>query len=209
MFWQGDQASVIGGVVEFVKELEQLVASLEAQKRRRECVADVMMSSARGRPPPVPDCEVADADMKQHRQHHHHHDLGQDAGIESMAMAALRRSEIAEVEVKVAGGSEVSLRALCVRMAPAQLSRLISALEHLNLHVLHLAISNPQLHTLLYTFALKVLSLSNSMPHSFSFSIFSFNSSCVFSAPHLHLSLYCGYGRLDIHTLVCLLSQDP
>jgi hypothetical protein len=98
-----------------------------------------------------------------HQCHHHHRELGQDARSESMAMAALRRSEIAEVEVKVAGGSEVSLRALCVRMAPAQLSRLISALEHLNLHVLHLAITNPHLHTLLYTFALKVLALSLSL----------------------------------------------
>ncbi|ERM95366.1 hypothetical protein AMTRI_Chr04g246230 [Amborella trichopoda] len=37
---KGDQASIVGGAIDFVKELEQLVQTLEAQKRikeRREC----------------------------------------------------------------------------------------------------------------------------------------------------------------------------
>ncbi|KAJ6723181.1 MAX DIMERIZATION MAD [Salix koriyanagi] len=33
---KGDQASIIGGAIDFVKELEQFVQSLEAQKRMRE-----------------------------------------------------------------------------------------------------------------------------------------------------------------------------
>jgi hypothetical protein len=32
---QGDQASIVGGAIEFVKELEHLLVCLQSQKRRR------------------------------------------------------------------------------------------------------------------------------------------------------------------------------
>ncbi|GAB2275080.1 hypothetical protein Dimus_009848 [Dionaea muscipula] len=34
--FKGDQVSIIGGAIDFVKELEQLLKSLEAQKRMRQ-----------------------------------------------------------------------------------------------------------------------------------------------------------------------------
>ena len=150
--YQGDQASIIGGVVEFVKELEQLLASLEAQKRRRRCVAEAVKGAEKNAAP-----KPENSGPKT-----------QDCG----EMVALRRSEEAEVEVKLAGGTEVKLRTLCVSHGRhEQLSGLVEALERLDLHVLHLSIATPLQGILLYTFTLKVHSLSLSISISISISV--------------------------------------
>ncbi len=55
---QGDQASIIGSAIEFVKELEQLLQCLQAQKKRRSYTSsqlnnNVMQSSTRSNPVPM------------------------------------------------------------------------------------------------------------------------------------------------------------
>ena len=142
--------------MEFVKELEQLLATLEAQKRRRKCLAEAVKGAENntGQKP-------ENAGRKRREP-----DIGCGGGSRTEdcgEMVALRRSDEAEVEVKVAGGTEVKLRALCVRHGHGrheQLSGLVEALENLDLHVLHLAIATPHHGILLYTFTLKVHSLS-------------------------------------------------
>jgi len=44
---QGDQASIVAGAINFVKELEQLLQSLEAQKRRAGCTERTPPASSR------------------------------------------------------------------------------------------------------------------------------------------------------------------
>ena len=39
---QGDQASIIGGVVDYIKELQQVLRSLEAKKHRKACAEQVL-----------------------------------------------------------------------------------------------------------------------------------------------------------------------
>ncbi len=61
MIWnyvQGDQASIIGSAIEFVKELEQLLQCLQAQKKRRSYTSsqlnnNVMQSSTRSNSVPM------------------------------------------------------------------------------------------------------------------------------------------------------------
>lgn len=40
MHEQGDQASIVGGAINFVKELEQVVQSLDVRKRMEQCCMD-------------------------------------------------------------------------------------------------------------------------------------------------------------------------
>ncbi|KAK9134217.1 hypothetical protein Syun_013547 [Stephania yunnanensis] len=53
---RGDQASIIGGAINFVKELEQLLQSLEAQKQMKELQPKQEQLS-----------------LSSHHHHHHHH----------------------------------------------------------------------------------------------------------------------------------------
>lgn len=68
---RGDQASIIGGAIEFIRELEQLIQCLESQKRRRlygdaprPTAPDI--STGAGAPPVVP--PPATSSMLQHEQ---------------------------------------------------------------------------------------------------------------------------------------------
>ncbi|KAL5207400.1 hypothetical protein ABZP36_031835 [Zizania latifolia] len=44
---RGDQASIIGGVVDYIKELQQVLRSLEAKKNRKQAYADQVLISPR------------------------------------------------------------------------------------------------------------------------------------------------------------------
>ncbi|XP_040377397.1 transcription factor SPEECHLESS-like [Oryza brachyantha] len=57
---RGDQASIIGGVVDYIKELQQVLRSLEAKKNRK-AYADQVLSP---RPPPPPAAAAAALMMK-------------------------------------------------------------------------------------------------------------------------------------------------
>ncbi|KAE8721510.1 Transcription factor bHLH57 [Hibiscus syriacus] len=123
---RGDQASIIGGAIDFVKELEQLLQSLEAQKRMRgfeesNTISDYSMSK--------------DDDNLGH------------------AIKAESKSGAAEVEVNVIH-NHVNLKVQCPRRA-GQLVQAIVTLESLRLTVLHLNITTSQA-SILYSFNLKM-----------------------------------------------------
>ncbi|MCO5603613.1 hypothetical protein L7F22_057764 [Adiantum nelumboides] len=140
---RSDQASIIGGVVEFVKELQQLLTSLETQKRRRAYVAEALsprVSAGSGGP--------SLAGSKIVHQHSPH-------GTTSQELVATSRSPLADVEVKLAGGAHVLLRTLSHKATHGQLVHLIEALECMSLEILHLNIATLQ-QSILYTFTLKI-----------------------------------------------------
>ncbi|KAG6597464.1 Transcription factor MUTE, partial [Cucurbita argyrosperma subsp. argyrosperma] len=124
---RGDQASIIGGVIEFIKELHQVLQSLESNKRRRKSVSPS--------PSPRPLVVVGD---------------GFENGVD---VGACCNSSVADVEAKISG-SNVLLKIISRRI-PGQLSKMISVLERLSFEVLHLNISSMD-DTVLYSFVVKI-----------------------------------------------------
>uniref|UniRef100_A0A0D9VEF6 BHLH domain-containing protein n=1 Tax=Leersia perrieri TaxID=77586 RepID=A0A0D9VEF6_9ORYZ len=51
---RGDQASIIGGVVDYIKELQQVLRSLETKKNRKAYAVDQVLSPRPPPPPPPP-----------------------------------------------------------------------------------------------------------------------------------------------------------
>ncbi|KAF2304835.1 hypothetical protein GH714_038269 [Hevea brasiliensis] len=132
---RGDQASIIGGAIDFVRELEQLLQSLEAQKRMRktEAAATSMGISSNGLFTPQAECNFP-----------------RDGS--NCEEEVKRKSEAAEIEV-TATRNHVNLKIQCERRT-GQLLRAIVALEDLRLIVLRLNITSSET-TVLYSFDLK------------------------------------------------------
>ncbi|GJN33732.1 hypothetical protein PR202_gb22355 [Eleusine coracana subsp. coracana] len=146
---RGDQASIVGGAINFVKELEQLLQSLEAHKRSRHRPADgdatafgdfftfpQYSMSAVAAPASAP----TDATV---------HD-GVTAEPEEPGS---KPSTVAEVEATMVE-SHANLRVLS-RRRPRQLLRLVMGLQGHRLNVLHLNMTSSG-HMVLYSFSLKV-----------------------------------------------------
>lgn len=129
---KGDQASIIGGAIDFVKELEQLLECLEAQRKERKGEGDEegspTSSSATG--------------------------MASNGRIGEGVYAEVK-SEVGEIEVTMIQ-AHVNLKIKCPKRQ-GQLLKAIVALEDLRLSVLHLNISTSQATaTVLYSFNLKV-----------------------------------------------------
>lgn len=131
---KGDQASIIGGVIEFIKELHQVVQSLEAKKRRKS------LSPSPGRQFQPPDSPFGNMIMT----------IDNNTFKE---LGASCNSPVADVEAKISG-SNVLLRTISKRI-PGQVVRIIAVLEKLSFEILHLNISTME-DTVLYSFVIKV-----------------------------------------------------
>ncbi|KAF3457200.1 hypothetical protein FNV43_RR01857 [Rhamnella rubrinervis] len=137
---RGDQASIIGGVIEFIKEMHQVLQSLESQKRRKS------LSPSPGTPSPRPVL----------LQPHHHliTDHSPNFGFETVKeLGACCNSPVADVEAKISG-SNVVLKVISRRVA-GQIVKIISVLERLSFEVLHLNITSME-DTVLYSFVVKI-----------------------------------------------------
>ena len=125
-----------------MKELEQLLQSLEAQKRMKEIEAGSTSGISSNQylftSPPQSD------------------NLAEKGGKCEEKITVKKMSEAAEIEV-TAVQNHVNLKIKCQRNL-GQLVRAIVALEELSLTVLHLNISSSQA-TILYSFNLKVILL--------------------------------------------------
>jgi len=173
---QGDQASIIGGAINYVKELEQLLQSLEARKHARRqdlspgaagCDADAaagpfagfftfpqysMSAGAGGAPfPATANTPPADGEGRPNNADADgNHGDGDDA-----AASGSRPSSVADVEVTMVE-SHASLKLLS-RRRPRQLLRLVAGLQGHRLTVLHLnATSDDARRMALYSLSLKV-----------------------------------------------------
>ncbi|XP_042466647.1 transcription factor FAMA-like [Zingiber officinale] len=156
---RGDQASIIGGAIEFVRELEQLLQCLESQKRRRlfgntgeppraaaaEAGGAVLVPNQQRTPsfyPPLP--------LPTHLDQAKLLDFG-DGGLPEET--AENKSCLAEVEVRLLG-SDAMIKILS-RRRPGQLIKTIAALEDLQFAILHTNITTIE-QTVLYSFNVKI-----------------------------------------------------
>ncbi|KAF0927864.1 hypothetical protein E2562_036788 [Oryza meyeriana var. granulata] len=166
---RGDQASIIGGAIDFIKELQTLLQSLEAQKKRRQQQPHISPASG-GSPSPTPSprslitsCSPTAAGCFSSGSS----SAGSSAVIDISPkdnkpqplvaeLAACCNSPMADVEARISGAN-VLLRTLSRRAPPAgQLPvRIVALLESLHLEVLHLNITTMD-DTVLYSFVLKI-----------------------------------------------------
>ncbi|KAL2945493.1 Transcription factor MUTE [Bienertia sinuspersici] len=123
---KGDQASIIGGVVEFIKELHQVLQSLESQKRRKSLS-----------PSPGPSPRQVQPSPRQVANIITNHSFQFDGGKELVASS---NSAVADVEAKISGANVV-LRVISKRIH-GQLIKIICVLEKLSFEILHLNISS-------------------------------------------------------------------
>ncbi|XP_031267549.1 transcription factor FAMA isoform X1 [Pistacia vera] len=150
---RGDQASIIGGAIEFVRELEQLLQCLESQKRRRLlgeapggrqmgdsssiAVQQQQQQSLFPPPLPFPNDQIKMMDF--------------ETGLQEES--AENKSCLADVEVKLLGFD--AMIKILSRRRPGQLIKTIAALEDLQFNILHTNITTIE-QTVLYSFNVKV-----------------------------------------------------
>ncbi|KAF3659695.1 Transcription factor MUTE [Capsicum baccatum] len=132
---RGDQASIIAGVIEFIKELHLVLQSLEAKKRRKS------LSPSPGPSTPRP-LQLSPTPESTFTINNNFKELG-----------ACCNSPVADVEAKISG-SNVMLRTISKRI-PGQIVKIINVLEKLSFEILHLNISTMQ-DTVLYSFVIKI-----------------------------------------------------
>ncbi|GMN33392.1 hypothetical protein TIFTF001_046699 [Ficus carica] len=171
---RGDQASIVGGAIDFVKELEQLLQSLEAQKRMRKaednntvCTSTTSSSSSSAAAATVPSFNGLFMSLSQYRigreediknnsssnNNNNNHLNNNNVSNLGEEVRAENKSEAADIEVTVIQ-THVNLKIQCPRR-PGQLLTAIIALEDLRLSVLHLNITSSQ-DTVLYSFNLRI-----------------------------------------------------
>ncbi|KAI5382158.1 transcription factor FAMA [Lathyrus oleraceus] len=144
---RGDQASIIGGAIEFVRELEQLLQCLESQKRRRlvgEAQSKQVGDSTQQQAPFFQQAPLPNEQMKI---------VEMESGLEEET--AESKSCLADVEVKVLGFD--AMIKILSRRRPGQLIKTIAALEDMQLIILHTNITTVE-QTVLYSFNVKLAS---------------------------------------------------
>ncbi|CAH8373763.1 unnamed protein product [Eruca vesicaria subsp. sativa] len=147
---RGDQASIIGGAIEFVRELEQLLQCLESQKRRRilgetgnRHLGDMTTTTTTSSPiASVNNPLIITGNVT---------DLEGGGGLREEI--AENKSCLADVEVKLLGFD--AMIKILSRRRPGQLIKTIAALEDLHLSILHTNITTME-QTVLYSFNVKV-----------------------------------------------------
>ncbi|KAJ0244417.1 Transcription factor MUTE [Hirschfeldia incana] len=147
---RGDQASIIGGVIEFIKEMQQLVQVLESKKRRKTL----------NRPSFPYDHQTIEPFILAAATTTNATTRVPFSRIENVMTTSTFKevgsccnSPHANVEAKISG-SNVVLRVVSRRIE-GQLVRIISVLEKLSFQVLHLNISSME-ETILYFFVVKI-----------------------------------------------------
>lgn len=145
---RGDQASIIGGAIEFVRELEQLLQCLESQKRRR-LYAEASSSLVSGARQPQPECLPIQTSYPVFP-------VQQDFNLYNEPIRedlAENKSPVADIEVKLVG-YDAMIKILSQRR-PGQLLKTIAALENLQFNIMHTNITTIE-QTVLYSFNVKV-----------------------------------------------------
>ncbi|KAJ8467775.1 hypothetical protein OPV22_030327 [Ensete ventricosum] len=148
---RGDQASIIGGAIDFVKELEQRLLSLRAQKR--------LLESAAVRSRPNDDDEPRHTSVlhdglfisPQYTGYSQSQQRRRDANGEE---AQQQDATGVDVEATVVQG-HVNLKVAAQRRR-GQLVRAIAAMEELCLSVLHLNVTSLEPSSILYSLSLKM-----------------------------------------------------
>ncbi|CAH9071878.1 unnamed protein product [Cuscuta epithymum] len=141
---RGDQASIVGGVIEFIKELHQVQQSMEAKKRR-------IHSLSPDRPPlqPITPTQHLETSSSSNCMM----DVNTNSGCEFNEVGACCNSPVADVEARISG-SNVILKTISRRVR-GQILTIINVLETFSFEILQLNISSID-DTVLYTFVIKI-----------------------------------------------------
>ncbi|XP_047337188.1 transcription factor MUTE-like [Impatiens glandulifera] len=153
---RGDQASIIAGVVEFIKELHLVLQSLESKKQRKS-ISPKPKPKPNSNPSPrlslVPQLAPAPRDIINpiilFGLVHESNNIGNNV----KEFVASCNSPVADVEAKISG-SNVILRTFS-RRNPGQVVKIISVLEKFSFEILNLNISSME-DTVLYSFVAKI-----------------------------------------------------
>ncbi|CAM0871816.1 unnamed protein product [Alopecurus aequalis] len=143
---RGDQASIVGGAINYVKELEQLLQSLEVQKSVRNCSSGTdagrcPFASFFTFPQYSTSCSSTDATASD----------GSSGGFDASNVRT--ETAVADIEVTMVEG-HASLKVLA-RRRPKQLLKLVTGLQQLHIPPLHLNMTTVD-DRVLYSFSLKV-----------------------------------------------------
>ncbi|XP_030533687.1 transcription factor bHLH71-like [Rhodamnia argentea] len=154
---RGDQASIVGGAIEFVKELEHLLQSLEAQKLQLSQYqagqditneeADTTSNTNNDDPSKILQPPFSQFFM------YPQYTWSQAPNKYTASSASTARAAIADIEVTLIE-THASLRILS-RRNHRQLSRLIAGFHTLHLNILHLNVTTLD-HLVLYSISAKV-----------------------------------------------------
>ncbi|XP_047045914.1 transcription factor FAMA-like isoform X1 [Lolium rigidum] len=172
---RGDQASIIGGAIEFIRELEQLIQCLESQKRRRlygdtprpvaDGTAGAVPATTMHEPPPPQGHEVPPFYVSPSLPFPAV--ATGDGGAAGKVMVDLdtcgsglteeevaeNKSSLADIEVRVLG--EDAVIKVLSRRRPEQLIKTIAVLEEMHMSILHTNITTIE-QTVLYSFNVKI-----------------------------------------------------
>ncbi|XVF28916.1 hypothetical protein REPUB_Repub15cG0073900 [Reevesia pubescens] len=132
---RGDQASIIGGVIEFIKELHQVLQALESKKQRKS------LSPSPGPSTPRPLQLPTQPD---------HIPFGFESAGEVVAFC---NSSLADVEARISGSN--AILKIISRRIPGQILKIIAVLEKFSFEVLHINISSME-DTVLHSFVIKI-----------------------------------------------------
>ncbi|CAN4120773.1 unnamed protein product [Withania somnifera] len=141
---RGDQASIVGGAIEFVRELEQLLQCLESQKRRKlygdqyDSSSQSLMEIQNPQLLFTPNLLLSNEN---------------EIGIIQEETAEIK-SCLANVEVKITDFDNAMIKILSKRR-PGQLINTISALQDLQLNIVHTNVTTIE-QTVLYSFNVKI-----------------------------------------------------
>ncbi|KAK6938112.1 Myc-type, basic helix-loop-helix (bHLH) domain [Dillenia turbinata] len=144
---RGDQASIVGGAINYVKELEQLLQSLEAQKRnsiiKRHPESEFSNSH--------PFAEFFSFPQYSTRSTH-----CTGTSLMNESIGEKRSSAVADIEVTMVD-SHANLKILS-RRQPKQLLKIVAGFHCLRLSILHINVTSTAGadHMVLYSFSLKM-----------------------------------------------------
>ncbi|KAJ6990970.1 transcription factor bHLH96-like [Populus alba x Populus x berolinensis] len=149
---RADQASIVGGAINFVKELEKLLQSLEAHKQIKKVV------SATGSDFSSPFSEFFTfpqySTASSRNKHSSNSNSNNSSSSTESILADQKRSiAIADVEVTMIE-SHANLK-IQSRKHPKQLLKMVTGLHSLGLHILHLNVTTVD-QMALYSFSVKV-----------------------------------------------------
>ncbi|KAL5538205.1 hypothetical protein UlMin_024883 [Ulmus minor] len=176
---KGDQASIIGGVVDYINELQQVLQALEAKKQRKiytDVLSPRLVSSPRPsplsprKPPLSPRLSLPISPRTPQPTSPYKPRTSLNPGYLSPTLAspssstssvdnanelffANSKSAIADVEVKFSG-SNLLLKTVSPRI-PGQALKIMAALEQLSLEILHVNLSTVD-ETMLNSFTIKI-----------------------------------------------------
>ncbi|KAL6225130.1 hypothetical protein ACLB2K_003982 [Fragaria x ananassa] len=147
---RGDQASIIGGAINFVKELEQLLQSLEASRRTNQ-QSDLDLASIFSSFFTFP--QYSTCSNKNTHGHGHSEYMNNNLVHPHEITGDKQSGAIADVEVTMVE-SHANIKVLLKRQ-PRQLLKMVLGLHSLRLVILHLNVTSMD-SMILYSFSVKV-----------------------------------------------------